>query len=176
VQKPNALTLDPAPTSCKGCGGKNFDYAEQFFTNEKYGITGHPDGFISLSNKEGYGVLEIKSISKNGAFEVKKAPKFEHIIQAQIYMWFTGLKWCCILYWDKGTFGTNALVEHFVDADPDTMTAVKETLMGIWHGIDSGKLPDRICKDNKCERAKECALAQLCFEKENTYDNKSKPV
>jgi hypothetical protein len=155
----------PKPDKCtkRKCGSVEFRYQEQFFRDEQFRITGHPDGFINVPGREGTGVLEAKSISTRGAMEIRRIPKWEHVIQAQIYMWMTGLPWACLLYWDKGTFGMNGLVEHFVDRDEDTIVAIKEGLKSIWEGIENNSLPPRICANNTCERASGCPAKVPCF-------------
>lgn len=151
------------PKQCPKCEGTTFKYVEQFFRNEEYRITGHPDGFLKVPGREGIGLLEAKSIGAGGAWEIKKVPKFEHVIQAQIYMWFADLPWACVLYWDKSKYGADAFVEHFVDRDEDTIEAVKTVLKSIWDGIASGTLPPRICATQKAPRAISCACAKPCF-------------
>ncbi len=151
------------PEKCASCGASSFRYVEQFFKDDNFKITGHPDGFLRLSGREGIGVLEAKSIGSRGAWEVKKVPKFEHVVQAQIYMWFTGLDWSCIFYWDKGVYGSECYIEHFVDRDEETIEAIQSGLLSIREGIKTGTLPPRICATATAPRAKECACANPCF-------------
>jgi hypothetical protein len=153
----------PRPSKCEGCGSTQFRYVEQFFKDDTYRITGHPDGFLRVPDREGIGLLEAKSIGQRGAWEVKKVPKFEHMIQAQIYMWFTGLTWACVLYWDKGVYGMDSFIEHFIERDEDTIEAVQTDLLLIRNGIETGELPDPICANADAPRAKTCACAKPCF-------------
>jgi hypothetical protein len=156
----------PKPGKCDRCESLSLSYVEQHFKFPEYGVSGHPDGFIVVPGREGAGVIEAKSISSKGAYEIKKVPKFDHVIQAQMYLWFTGLKWSCLLYWDKGSFGLNALTEHFVERDEETIEIIKSTLKSIWDGLETGTLPPRICSTAQAPRALDCACKTPCFEKE----------
>lgn len=152
------------PKTCTACGGKDFHYREGHFEDHKLKLSGHPDGFIKLPTRPDFGILEFKTISPRGAWEIKNCPKMDHVVQAQIYLWLTGLQWSLIVYWDKGTVGLNGLVEHFVERDEDTLANVQEELTKIRVGIREGKLPERICEGPACPRAKTCSVSKQCFE------------
>lgn len=153
------------PDRCS-CSSTSFLYHEVFYGNKEYRIGGHPDGFLSIAGLEGLGILEAKSISPNGAWEIKNVPKLEHAIQAQIYMWLTGLTWTKILYWDKGTNGMNALTEHTMERDEETIETIKGLVREIQEGMAGGPLPERICVSKEAPRACTCAVAGPCFAKE----------
>lgn len=168
--KPIQDTVILRPSACKKCkatpkerGEQVFQYVEHFFVSDKHQITGHPDGFLVLPGLPGMGVLEAKSIGGQKAWEVKKAPNIGHVIQAQIYMWFTGFKWGRILYWEKGVNGLEALAEHHVERDDDTINNVLANIASIKSGMLSGILPDRICATDDCPRASVCHVAKKCF-------------
>jgi hypothetical protein len=161
--KPFVEAICKRPVKCEKCGSLEFLFKENFFTDEQYHLTGHPDGFLKLPQYEGMGVLEAKSISPRGAWEVKSCPKMDHVIQSQIYCWMTGFKWSQILYWDKGTNGTAGLIEHHVERDDETIEQVLETVKSIWSGIGSKSLPDRVCATNDCPRAEVCPVRDRCF-------------
>ena len=155
------------PPQCAECDSvfdiDNCIYVEQTLVDEDYRLGGHPDGFLRLDGFEGLGVLEAKSISPTGAREVKNCPKLDHVVQAHSYMWLTGLKWAKILYWNKGGYGPNTLIEHTVEYDDEMAEQVKLLLVAIWEGIGTGFLPDRICGTRTCERAGACPVADECF-------------
>lgn len=160
-------TLVPKPKMCDGCGCKEFLYREQYFKNEEYRVGGHPDGFLVLQGMRGLGIVECKSISSRRAWEVKQTPDIGHVIQAQCYMWLTGLSWAKILYWEKGGQGFSALFEHSIERDEDAIDGVKAMIASIWKGIEAeGALPERICATKDCPRAGKCALKNICFETE----------
>lgn len=160
----DASLLIPRPDyACSQCEARDWRHYEQSFVDTAFRITGHVDGILSLPGRHGLGVLEAKSIGARGAKEVVKYPKMEHVLQAQLYMWFTGLQWSCVLYWDKSTYGVKALIEHFVERDEEAIELLKNTLTSIWYGIEHKKLPPGICANIKAERAMACACKAPCF-------------
>lgn len=169
-------TVVPRPEKCAKCGVQNnargeavFQYVEHQFVNDEYRITGHCDGFLVLPGLPGMGVLEAKSAGGKSAWEVKHAPIVGHVIQAHVYMWFTGFKWAKILYWVKGENGLDALKEHHVERDEATIGAVKAMLNSIQLGLKDGTVPQRICATSDCPRAEACSVKKLCF-KSDTED------
>lgn len=155
-------TLVRKPKICD-CGCKDFNYREQHFINKELRVGGHPDGFLILPGMEGLGIIECKSISSRGAWEVRDIPKMDHVVQIQSYFWLTGLKWGKILYWDKGGHGLSALAEHTIERDEEAIGEIKSLVSSIWRGLASGELPERICETNSCPKAKECPLVKQCF-------------
>ena len=166
--KPLLESIIARPKACS-CGGPDFLYEEASLRSEQYRLTGHPDGFLKLPEYEGFGILEAKSISERGAWEVKKTPKMDHVIQAQMYMWFTGTQWAQILYWDKGTFGINGLIEHHIERDDDVLTDILSSIDALWSSVKLFKaegekvLPERICSIATCPRAEVCSVSKQCF-------------
>ena len=160
----------PMPETCVSCEElkqvviwpadvPRFEYLEQHFVNEKFRFSGHNDGFLRLPEfmHLGDGVFELKSISQFRAKKIKDVPDVGHAVQAQAYMWLTNTKWCLILYWDKGTY-RDCLTEHYIERDEDCIEQIKTELASIWHGIDTGVLPERFCTSADCNRAVECGL------------------
>ena len=156
------------PKICPSCGvemtSDNSLYQEQWIKEPKYRLAGHPDGFIWLPDMPGPGILEVKSISPRGAYEVRNCAKLDHVTQAQCYMWMTGCQWGKVLYWDKGTVGMKGLIEHTIDYDEDHVEAMQNLVRDIRVGIDGGKLPERICGSPDCNRAGLCSSTTSCFE------------
>lgn len=162
-------SLVPKPSAC-ACGSKDFNYRELELSNEEYRIGGHPDGFLVIPGLPGVGVVEAKSIGKG--WEVKQCPILAHAIQAQIYMWFTGLKWAKIIYWEKGANGLDALIEHHLDRDEETILKIKQAIKAIWAALeDGGPLPERLCVSASAPRAKKCCVADPCFDQHVPSDN-----
>lgn len=151
------------PSQCSKCSSNRFEYHEHQFVNHELRVTGHADGFLALSGLPGLGVLEAKSVGGKSAWEIKKSPKYDHVIQAQLYLWLSGLQWTLILYWVKGENGLEALREYVIERDDEAIEAAKDLVLEIRNGITSGILPNRICETNDCPRAKACALANPCF-------------
>lgn len=157
-------TLVRRPQKCE-CGSEDFFYREQHFVNDEYRLTGHPDGFLVMQGFPGMGIIECKSISSRRVWEVRHTPDLGHVIQSQAYMWLTGLQWAKILYWEKGGFGSTALVEHTIERDEETIDRIKTLLKSIWTGVATGAMPQRICETSTCPRAQKCSLVEPCFEK-----------
>lgn len=157
----------PREDSCSECGVEQSPdtclYEEQWIKNPEYRIAGHPDAFLSMPQYEGLGVFEGKSISAKGAWEVRGVPKMDHVVQVQTYMWLTGCTWGKIVYWNKGGYGKDALIEHHVEYDEDHIDAIKALITNIWEGVRSGNLPERICATDTCPRAKACSVSDECF-------------
>lgn len=154
------------PERCDRCEDSHeFRFHEYSFSNEEYRIDGHPDGILSIPGMTGLGLLEAKSISAKGAWEIRNVPKLDHALQTHIYLWFTGLTWAKILYWDKGTFGMNALIEHTIERDEETIDRIKFALRELWEGIATGVPPAvRVCAAVDAPRAKGCLVSKKCFE------------
>ena len=161
----------PRAEHCPNCKAEqNADtciYAEQWFKNPAFNIAGHPDAFLRIPQLEGPGVLEGKSINAKGAWQVRSVPKMDHVVQAQTYMWLTGCKWGKIVYWNKGGYGKDTLIEHHIDYDEDHIEAIKELITNIWKGVNDGKLPERICGNADCKRAEACSVVDECFGKDD---------
>jgi hypothetical protein len=157
------------PNICPNCkavmSSDNSLYIEQHIKNPEYRLMGHPDGFIRLDGYPGFGVLEIKSISPKGAYEVRNCAKLDHVVQNQSYMWLTGCRWGKVLYWDKGTVGMRGLIEHTIEYDEDHVEAIQNLVRDIWIGVEDpdSKLPERICASPDCKRAKHCSSVEVCF-------------
>jgi hypothetical protein len=164
------------PGKCPSCGVSElemgdellFEYREQWFGDIDYRIGGHPDGFLVIPGYSGSGILEVKSISSHVAWKVKHTPQMEHLIQAHTYMWLTGRKWALVMYWAKGTHGLKSIIWHFVERDEGTVQKLQKLVGDMRTGIDTGALPSRICNSVHCARAGGCALAPVCFDRENT--------
>jgi hypothetical protein len=156
------------PAQCPHChapmNSDNSLYIEQHVKDPLYHLMGHPDGFLRLDGFPGLGVLEVKSISPRGAYEVRNCAKLDHVTQAQCYMWMTGCRWGKVVYWDKGTVGMRGIIEHTIEYDEDHVEAIQNVVRSIWSGIEGGKLPERICASPDCKRAEGCAAAATCFQ------------
>lgn len=161
------------PSTCAKCGnndradgsygGSDFLYVECHIANEEYRIKGHPDGFLQLPGMPGLGVLEVKSISPKGAWEVKQVPNMGHTVQVQTYLWLTSLTWAKIVYWDKGAYGVNCLIEHLVERDQETIEKIQGLALDIRRGVAGEFMPKRICAVVDCPRAKLCVVRAACF-------------
>lgn len=171
--KPQSEEYVLRPAQCSRCGQKgeeSWQYVEQTFRNEEYRIQGHPDGFLKMPGISTIGVLEAKSVGGRTATEIKGMPKLEHVVQIHIYLWFTGLSWGKILYWDKAANGLSAYTEHTIRRDEETIDNIKRLIHSIWAGVGGGPLPSRICETVDDDLAKECPLRDRCFEPQPTKE------
>jgi hypothetical protein len=155
----------PRPKICIHCNSTEFTFVEHKFVDHNLRLTGHSDGFLVLPGLSGMGILEVKSIGERAGREVKQAPQIGHIAQAHLYMMFTGFKWAKILYWLKAESGAGSLIEHHLDRDEETINLMRDLIRSVWSGIETKTLPDRICANNSCSRAKACQVSKPCFER-----------
>lgn len=153
----------PRPKTCSKCSRTEFTYVEHKFIDSTLRMSGHSDGFLVVPGLPGMGILEVKSIGQRSAREIQNVPQIAHVVQAHVYMMFTGFKWAKILYWQKGEFGLKALVEHHVERDEETIFRITQLVESVWSGIDDESLPERICASATCPRASSCQVAKLCF-------------
>jgi len=150
------------PSRCESCGSEEFAYRELKFEAPEYRTGGSPDGFLRLPGLPGLGLLELKSTA--APWDVRHAPLLSHAIQVQTYLWFTGLPWAVIVYWDTTAEGIDALSAFKLDRDPVTIDAIRAALASVVRGVEGGPLPARICSSADCPRAKQCSVAKACFE------------
>lgn len=175
-----AKGLVPMPQSCIRCGAiagdaprvngrpdssrpNAFLYVEEFVGNEEYRIGGHPDGYLATDTD--VRLLEFKSANDNNFRKYKESPDFVHVIQAQCYMWLTGLQKAKIVYFNKNGGKDNWIREHDLNYDPEVTERVQQAVKEIRAGIAGGPAPARtICMDYNCSRAIGCKARDYCFE------------
>lgn len=159
----------PCPDACEACGAEatgeigDFEYVEQWMCNFDLGIGGHTDGFLRVDWREDLGVFEGKSIAPQKVYLIRNAPYVEHLYQVHLYMYFSGLQWASILYWDKGTYGVPAFTEHYITRDEGIIEDIHAAIHTYRDYFSSGVLPARVCSSPTCDKAKYCKLRQDCF-------------
>ena len=154
----------PRPDSCRRCNHTEFLFEEYFLKDTTRGTGGHMDGILVLPGAATPGLFELKSISQSGAKKIKHVPQIEHVIQANVYMRLSGMKWAKILYWVKGVYAADKnLIEHHLEPDEEVWDNITEMLGSIRHGMKTGELPDRICVHRACNMAQECPVLNQCF-------------
>jgi len=173
--------LVPMPESCIRCGAvagdaprpngrpeqgsraNAFLYVEEFVGNEEWKIGGHPDGYFSVGEETW--LLEFKSANDRNFYKYKDSPDFVHAIQAQCYMWLTGLKKAKIVYFNKNGAKDNFIREHDLSYDTEVIERVQQAVTEIRSGISGGPTPERtVCADYSCSRAFSCKAKNKCFE------------
>ena len=108
---------------------------EVLVENREYEIKGHADGIIEMNELQG--VLEIKSMNSN-QFYSACAPKPEHLIQVNIYMFCLGITRACILYECKDD---QQLKEFFVKQDSRILNPVLKKIKYVQQCIQDKKPP-----------------------------------
>ena len=173
------------PKMCNVCqeedGAKNssFSYHEVGFYDEETMLGGHVDGILDLRGQEINGglipedaseedshiVIDFKSMRAE-AFRRLIAPKDNHNVQMQIYLYLSGLQFGKFLYENKND---QSFREFPVDRDEAVVSqrvAEAKGLKNIVKNTNSeGKrtLPPRTHKKNNAKECSECAFRSHCW-------------
>lgn len=150
----------------------DYEYVELSFRNEQYRLTGHCDGVLCWPGDEPE-IFELKTINDAGYATVDPEnggkPKAEHYLQAQAYLWLSGLKRARIVYFCKrfGRFD-DMLCEHTVERDERVIDDIKAMLEEAREVLATGAtnaLPMRLteCRSKSSDRAKYCPTKVACF-------------
>lgn len=178
VAKGDSLALSHNGDSLSHCwapmpsgSSDDYEYVELSFRNTEYRLTGHCDGVLVWPGEEPE-IFELKTINETGYGNVDPdnggKPKADHVLQAQAYLWLSGLQRARIVYFCKrfGRFD-NMLCEHVIHRDEATIADIKSTLMQAREVLegDGTKMPLRLaeCRSKSSERAKYCAAKVACF-------------
>jgi hypothetical protein len=103
--------------------------------NKEYEIQGHTDGIINIHGVTG--ILEIKSMNSNQFYSLYE-PKFEHLIQVNIYMFCTVISRACLLYECKDN---QNLKEFYIKQDPLILEPVLSKIKYVQSCIRDGIEP-----------------------------------
>lgn len=161
----------PRERTCPRCWKPLSHYREPALKNYEYGIVGSPD--LTLIEMGYFLVVEVKSMNKDD-FDKLEAPKADHVLQAMSYRRLYELAGIPVLdivavvYARKDfKFGGSRAVykEYHVPAEPWTgqVGSMFEAARRVWIANQEGNLPDRVCDQVDCRRAKSCERASLCF-------------
>ena len=148
------------PTERCKCGAKAWTYSEVEKIDESTGVGGSNDGFLYWNND--YAILEVKTANEWSYKSIVKKgqPSIAHIAQAQIYMYLHGYKRALVWYYNKNTSEQKSFwIEYdsgFVQSLLDKARAYRE-----YH--KTKKMPERMCSDVRCPRAKDCPVKVICF-------------
>jgi hypothetical protein len=159
--------------SCSRCRGKVDIYEEKTLFDLDAKISGNPDMVIKRNGK--YTPIEIKSIKGDGSdgFEAMDAPKPDHVFQVSAYRKMLKDQGkdvtdeVIIIYVNKRFKFGSPYKEYHVDASQDHI----QNLLNIqWEAVRSlrdtqieGELPQRVCTNSGCSRAKSCPFRVDCF-------------
>lgn len=147
----------------------DYEYVELSFRNTEYRLTGHCDGVLVWPD-EGPEIFELKTINENGYRYVDPDnggnPKSDHVLQAQAYMWMSGIDRARIVYFCK-RFGSidDMLCEHVIYRDDKIIDSIKKHLKDSIDALDNGTMPNRLaeCRSKSSDRAKYCPARIQCF-------------
>ena len=92
--------------------------AEVPIENADFEIKGHTDGIVQINGVKG--ILEIKSMNASGFYSLY-APKDDHLIQVNIYMFCTGIERAVLLYECKDN---QELKEFYCKQNADILNSV----------------------------------------------------
>jgi hypothetical protein len=136
-------------------------------------VVGHPDMIVKVGDK--FYIYEFKTIDRRDmSFDDIEFVLAEHRLQVSFYyrmMRAMGLnvsKKLRVLYIDRSNsklWGGFPFKEIICEPEqPEFLNPFRIKLELVSHGVKTGHLPDRICPNAKCERARGCDFAVLCWE------------
>lgn len=135
-----------------------FSYVEEYTKDNKSGVGGFIDGFLKWNQ---YYILEVKTASASNFNQfVKKGPSPDHRGQIQTYMRQTGYKYGIIWYYNKNTSDEHLYYENY---NPKYAAFLNNKGHALQDFHRDGTMPERLCPDKKCPRAKKCKLVKECF-------------
>lgn len=148
------------PKACQ-CGCAAFDYVEPSGMIDGTNVGGSGDGIFVWKGEEC--LLEIKTCKSEFFKEVeqKRWPFPRHFSQTQVYLEAFGLRKSLHWYYNKNTS------EHLPIWTVKSDEAVKKLIAkgsAFKDYFKTGILPDRVCSNSTCSRAKECVLRGPCFD------------
>lgn len=164
------------PAKCGGCGVDFFSFSdneddvygtfkEWIVADTNIGLEGHPDGW-SLRNGSERVLVDLKSHGANG-FSSRNTVREGHDFQVWAYQYLCGDKHGEVWYLNKSPWGDSlSFVRDIVvpfDLKKFRLFVIKP-LEKVHNGIAGGELPERLCINSTCARAKECQLVDVCFE------------
>jgi CRISPR/Cas system-associated exonuclease Cas4 (RecB family) len=140
---------------CFAGGAWKFD--ESRIEIKEWDVVGHYDGKVLYNGHER--ILELKT-KDTFAFKKMTAPHPEHIVQASVYMWGSGLREAVIIYVEKNSF---ELKEFIIQYDEALIERIKEDITYVRQALEDNELPNGVCGNKKDKMAKECAYKDACF-------------
>ncbi len=157
--------LRPYPEDCPKCHSPElgFEYVELPLYDSELLIRGHCDGF----HPNGVDIWEFKSSNSYAMKAIRQGqiwPAYK--VQGQIYLHLTGRKRFRFLFVDKGeNVLKRAWHPMLIERDQKEIDAKKKAIVQMREAIASPKkkLPERICANETCDRAKNCPVVTQCF-------------
>jgi hypothetical protein len=145
----------------RDCGhcerGGHWVFNETFVKIEKWDLVGSYDGIVLYNGVER--ILEMKS--KDGfAFDKVTKPDDKHVIQAQVYMFASGVHEAVIAYISKNS---GDMLEFLIKFDPKVIEGIGDNIEIVEKALDDGHLPNGVCGGPRDYRAKSCPYVDACF-------------
>lgn len=155
------------PESCERCQRFSLVYSEISLKDKELKISGHIDGIHPNVTD----IWEFKSINSFYLQKLRRSndAKPDHRIQAFCYMHLCrvngiGIERARIVYIDKSAPNLKSafyeVVVPWTDGEAESSLRQAKELR---RAQADGDVPDRICGSETCARAKDCAVASICF-------------
>ena len=169
--------LATMPGTCGGCGApfmlppeRNEErcygtFKEWLLVDKVIGLHGHPDGWSKRYGIERV-LVDLKSHGNNG-FTSRNTLRSGHDLQVWSYQHMSGDELGEVWYMNKSPWGDPlAFVREVVTPfDVNNFKLfVADPLYQVHNGIAGGPMPERVCVNAECARARECQLNDVCFD------------
>jgi hypothetical protein len=163
------------PPECGGCGAPFWthpddgeiaygDFKEWFVKDHSLLIHGHPDGWMWIPAMKRV-LVDLKSHGKRG-FDNRKKLRDGHDHQVMAYGHLCGDQLGAVMYMNKSPWGDHQSFVKPIPVKTDKKIFKKEIVepLGILqNGLAGGPMPERVCLSADCPKARECQLADVCF-------------
>ena len=133
------------------------DKIEVTHYSKKWHLTGTPDAIIWLHNK--LYVCEIKTMNTYIFKKTKSVPKAA-MIQANIYMYLTGIPRAVVLIDDKNDHNIKTF---WIDFDPTVIYTYLSQHAEVIYYYKKKKIPPKTCVSSLDLLAKKCKYCERCF-------------
>ena len=169
------------------CGKQMRVHNEIDLVSKRYRLVGHPDMVIRLGDNPlqyKFYIYEYKTVDRADIkFDDIIIVFADHRLQVTFYyLMMRAMGWKVssrlrVMYADRSNsklFGGFPFKEITTPPEPtDHMRPFIDRLLLVNEGIETRRLPQRICPNIGCERARSCDLAVECFGRRDLYANTS---
>jgi len=147
-----------AGRDCVHCRrGGTWKFKESGIKIPEFDVIGHYDGVVVYNGFER--ILEMKT---KDAFAWPKVsePMAAHVVQANVYMWGTGIHEAIIGYINKNS---GEMKEFLIQYDPEIIERFKKNIARVHSSLAKDEAPNGPCAHPKEKQAKECPYKDACF-------------
>jgi hypothetical protein len=141
--------------------GSGWFYVEKTFVMDPGGlnIRGHIDGIHPSGD-----VWEFKSANPYAMKNIRQGVIYPaYVDQVHVYMAAVKAVQTRFMFIDKGGAGMKSIFPVVVKYDPSIWDDIEKRVVQLREGLSGGKLPQRICANRECSRAKGCPVVAECF-------------